>query len=95
MSSVCSFSMSVPDNWTTPLFSLLYPLIISSALTIHFKISRSGKVTIHPSITFFSFDLAIRLDNDTVRLGKTSPPKFVFRENVWKKRLPLEAGQRD
>lgn len=67
---------------------------MNSALTIHFKISRSGKMTIHPSIAFFSFDLVLRLEA-TVRLGKTSSPKFLFGENVWKKRLSLEAGQRD
>lgn len=52
-------------------------------------------MTIHPSVAFFSFDLVIKLDDSTVRLGKTSPAKFVCREEVWKRRLPLEAGQRD
>lgn len=51
-------------------------------------------MTIHPSIAFFSFDLVLRLEA-TMRLGKTSSPKFIFREDVWKKRLALEAGQRD
>jgi len=52
-------------------------------------------VTIHPSAAFFSFDPVIKLDHGTARLRKTRPAKFVCREDVWKRRLPLEAGQTD
>lgn len=87
MGPVRTFSLSVLGNSPNPLFSSFYPLIRNTALSMHFKISMSGVVSVHPSVAFFSFDQAIKMDDGRVRLGKTSSAKFVCRVDVWKKRL--------